>query len=85
MEKKKPLRMCVVCREMKEKSELVRAVRDKDGAFKVDPSGKAPGRGAYVCKSGGCISRLDKARGLERAFKGNVPREIKDEILKMEQ
>lgn len=81
----KPQRMCVVCRKMKDKSELIRAVRNKDGAFSIDPSGKMPGRGAYVCREGGCISRLDKVRGLERAFKGSVPREIKEEILKIKE
>ena len=83
MEKKKPQRMCVVCRQMKVKDTLLRAVRNKDGGFCVDPSGKLPGRGAYVCKDGDCISRLEKVRGLERAFKGSVPGEIKEEILKL--
>ncbi|MGN1097437.1 MAG: RNase P modulator RnpM [Clostridia bacterium] len=77
-----PQRMCVVCREMKDKRELIRVVRNKDGEFKLDPVGKAPGRGAYVCRDEKCISRLDKVRGLERAFKGSVPDEIKEEIKK---
>lgn len=82
MENKKarPQRMCVVCRQMKDKDKLLRAVRSKDGVFSVDPGGKSPGRGAYVCREGDCISRLDKVRGLERAFKGSVPKEVKDEI-----
>ncbi len=79
----KPQRMCVVCREMKYKSELIRVVRNKNGEYNIDPSGKMPGRGAYVCRSGDCVSRLDKVKGLERAFKGNVPRELKDDILVM--
>lgn len=77
----KPQRMCVVCRQMKEKSLLIRVVKNKDSEFKIDESGKLPGRGAYVCKEGDCINRLDKVKGLERAFKGAVPREIKEEIL----
>ena len=60
-------------------------MRDKNGVFRVDPGGKAPGRGAYDCKDGDCISRLEKVRGLERAFKSGVPREIKDEIIKMKE
>ncbi|MCH5187192.1 MAG: YlxR family protein [Oscillospiraceae bacterium] len=83
MEKKRPQRMCVVCRQMKDKDTLLRAVKNKDGGFSVDPGGKLPGRGAYVCKDGDCISRLEKVRGLERAFKGSVPAEIKEEILSM--
>ena len=44
-----PLRMCVVCRQMKEKSELLRVTKN-GGEFSVDVSGKLPGRGAYICK-----------------------------------
>ncbi len=79
----KPQRMCVVCRKMKDKDELIRAVKSKDGELRVDKSGKLPGRGAYVCREGDCISCLDKVKGLERAFKGKVPAEVKEEILKM--
>ncbi len=75
-----PQRMCVVCRQMKDKRELIRVVRSKDGQFSIDPGGKMPGRGAYVCNDEACISRLEKVRGLERAFKGSVPSEIKDGI-----
>lgn len=77
----KPQRMCVVCRQMKEKSLLIRVVKNKDGEIRIDESGKLPGRGAYVCREGDCISRLDKAKGLERAFKGAVPRSVKEEII----
>ena len=76
----RPQRMCVVCRTMKDKTELIRVVRNKDGQFALDPSGKLPGRGAYVCREGDCVSRLEKVRGLERAFKGSVPKEIRDSI-----
>lgn len=77
----KPQRMCVVCRQMKEKQQLLRVVKNKDGEFKVDESGKLPGRGAYVCREGSCKVRLDKVKGLERAFKGTVPQNIKEEIV----
>ena len=76
----RPQRMCVVCRAMKDKTELIRVVRNKDGEFALDPSGKLPGRGAYVCREGDCVSRLEKVRGLERAFKGSVPKEVKDAV-----
>lgn len=79
----KPQRMCVVCRKMKDKNELIRAVRNKNGEYSVDPSGKMPGRGAYVCREGDCVSRLEKVRGLERAFKEKVPQELKNSILEI--
>ncbi len=76
----RPQRMCVVCRTMKDKAELIRVVRSKDGEFSLDPTGKMPGRGAYVCRDGDCIRRLEKVKGLERAFKGAVPRDVKDAV-----
>ena len=76
-----PLRMCVVCREMKTKSQLLRITK-KDGKFSVDVSGKLPGRGAYICKDGNCCERFEKQRSFERAFKGAFPQDIKETIKK---
>ena len=49
--RKIPMRMCVGCREMKPKAELMRVVKPQDGDCAIDRTGKAPGRGAYVCES----------------------------------
>ena len=76
-----PLRMCVVCREMKTKSQLLRIAK-KDGEFSVDISGKLPGRGAYICKDGNCCEKFEKQRSFERAFKGAFPQNIKETIKK---
>ncbi len=67
-EKKVPLRMCVGCREMKPKKELLRVVRSAEGVVSLDPSGRKPGRGAYVCNSEACLARAIKQKQLERAF-----------------
>lgn len=75
------LRMCIVCKEMKPKQALVRIVKTKDGKIFVDDQKKSDGRGAYVCKNE-CIDKLKKVRGLNRAFKIQIPDEIYDEILK---
>ena len=50
MSKRVPVRMCVGCREMREKREMIRVVRLQDGTFCVDETGKRNGRGAYLCK-----------------------------------
>ena len=68
-EKRKPMRRCVVCRESKTKDGLLRAVRYKDGTVEFDESGKAQGRGAYVCKNADCVNKLIKQRGFNRSFK----------------
>ena len=64
--KKIPMRMCVGCREMKEKRELIRVVRSPDGEVSLDPTGKKSGRGAYVCRDPDCLKRAIKQRQLER-------------------
>ena len=76
-----PLRMCVVCRKMKAKQELLRVVKF-DGQFFVDTQGTMPGRGAYICKSGPCTQSFEKQRSFERAFKGALPPEFKENIKK---
>ncbi|MBS7307211.1 MAG: YlxR family protein [Eubacteriales bacterium] len=72
MPKKIPMRMCVGCREMKPKRELIRVVRSQDGNVTVDFTGKAAGRGAYVCRSVECLERAIKTRGLDRALEHKI-------------
>ena len=64
--KKTPMRMCLGCREMKPKPELIRVVRAPDGTVSLDPLGKKPGRGAYVCRDAQCLRRAIRQRQLER-------------------
>ena len=67
-EKKVPMRMCVGCREMKPKKELLRVVRSPEGTVSIDTTGRKPGRGADVCRSAECLKRAIKQKQLERAF-----------------
>ena len=60
------MRMCVGCREMKEKKSLIRVVRSPEGSVSLDPTGKKSGRGAYVCRNPECLKRAIKQRQLER-------------------
>ncbi|MDQ6965526.1 MAG: YlxR family protein [Mariprofundaceae bacterium] len=64
-------RSCMVCRIKADKAELLRLVVDDDGQVWPDVLQKAPGRGAYVCREGMCLSRVHD-RQLERAWKGSV-------------
>lgn len=70
--RKIPMRMCVGCREMKEKRSLMRVVKSPEGAISFDRVGKAPGRGAYVCKSKECFEKAVKQRQLERALETRI-------------
>ena len=69
MAKKIPMRMCVSCREMQPKKELVRVVRTPEGAVVLDTTGRANGRGAYLCKKCACLEKAIKSRALERALR----------------
>ena len=74
--KKIPMRMCVGCREMKDKRELIRIVRTPEGAAALDPTGKLSGRGAYVCRQAECLKRSIKQRQLERQLEITLTPEI---------
>ena len=75
-QRKIPMRMCVGCRELKPKKELIRVVRTPQGEISVDPTGKMSGRGAYVCKDVQCLQRAIKTRQLERALAHAVDAEV---------
>lgn len=74
--KKIPLRMCTGCSEMKPKKELIRVVRSKEGEVSVDLTGKKAGRGAYVCKSEGCLNKAYKTKRLSRNLEVQISEEI---------
>ena len=74
--KKIPMRMCVGCREMKEKRELIRIVRTPEGETLIDPVGKRSGRGAYVCRSADCLKRAIRQRQLERQLQTALTPEV---------
>ncbi len=73
---KEKIRMCIVCRGQSDKKTLIRIVKNKEGQIFVDGTGKANGRGAYVCKSKECFEKLKKTKALNRAFKCNVPEDV---------
>ena len=57
-----PLRRCIGCNTSKPKEELDRyVIRPLEKLYIYDPTGKAPGRGAYVCKdSETCLKKAIK-------------------------
>ncbi len=68
--------MCVGCREMKEKRDLIRIVRTPEGEAVLDPTGKRSGRGAYVCRQAECLRRAIRQKQLERQLEINLTEEI---------
>ena len=80
--RKIPMRMCVGCREMKEKKALIRVVRSPEGEVSLDPVGKKPGRGAYVCRSAECLKRALRQKQLERQLDVPLPPETAEALTK---
>ena len=77
--------MCIACRQMKDKRELLRIVKDKENNISIDKTGKKNGRGAYICKDKECLAKLKKQKLLNKAFKTNISEDvyklIEEEIL----
>ncbi len=68
-----PTRTCVACRTARQKRELVRVVRTLTGEVVMDPTGKAPGRGAYVCADPACQQLAITKGALRRALEVSIP------------
>ena len=79
--RKIPMRMCVGCREMKEKRSLLRIVKSPEGAISFDRVGKAPGRGAYICRSKECLDKAVRQRQLERALETKIEQTVFSQLM----
>ena len=80
MAKKIPMRQCIGCGEMKSKKEMMRVLKNAEGEFSLDTTGKKNGRGAYLCYSRECLQKAIKSKGLERSFQMKIPQEVYDTI-----
>ena len=78
--KKIPMRMCVGCRQMKPKKELLRVVRSPEGEVSLDPTGKKPGRGAYCCYRAACLTRALKQGQLDRQLEVKLAPEVNQSL-----
>ncbi len=85
MAKKIPMRMCITCRERLPKKELIRIVATEDGEVTVDPTGKMPGRGAYVCKNPECLEKAVKQHRFEYGLKDKINRGAAEKLLDTEE
>lgn len=71
--KREVSRMCFICKKVHNKDEMIRLVKTSSGEIFIDKSGKANGRGAYICKDANCIEQIKKQKILSRAFKCEFP------------
>ena len=73
--KKIPQRTCIGCKEKKDKKDLIRIVKDKDGNITLDRS-----RGAYICDNIQCLEKAIKTKALARTFEMNIDETVYDEL-----
>lgn len=74
--KKIPQRTCIGCGEKKNKKDLIRVVKNKDGEISIDKTGKVNGRGAYICDCIDCLEKAIKSKRLEKSFEMKIDNEI---------
>jgi predicted RNA-binding protein YlxR (DUF448 family) len=77
-----PLRMCLGCREMKPKSDLMRVVKSEGGTLEYDPSSKMNGRGAYLCSASDCLTKAVKNRSFHKALGSELPPNVLETLKK---
>lgn len=75
-----PQRTCMGCFQKKDKSELIRIVKNKQDEVFIDKTGKAQGRGIYICNNINCLERLIKNNKLEQVLHIKISKEIYEKL-----
>ncbi|MFR5856188.1 MAG: RNase P modulator RnpM [Bacilli bacterium] len=83
MNKKIPMRSCVITKEKLPKKELIRIVKDKENNIIIDETGKANGRGAYLKKDIEVIKKANKNKILDKVLGVEIPNNIYEELENM--
>ena len=78
--KKIPQRTCIGCKEKKDKKDLIRIVKDKEGNITLDKTGRSNGRGAYICDNIQCLEKAIKTKTLARTFEMEIEETVYNEL-----
>ena len=78
--KRQPQRTCMGCNEKKDKKDLIRIVKNKNGEISIDRTGKQEGRGAYICDNIECLEKVIKTKRIERVFEQKISDEIYEKL-----
>lgn len=73
-------RMCFICKKSHNKKDMLRLVKNASGEIFIDKSGKAEGRGAYICKEQNCLEQIKKQKVLSKAFKCEFPTAVYNKL-----
>lgn len=80
--KKIPQRTCIGCNSKKDKKDLIRVVKNKEGEISIDLTGKKDGRGIYLCKSEECLNKAIKNKRISRTFEMEINENIYENLRK---
>jgi len=75
-----PQRTCIGCNIKKDKKDFIRIVKDNENNISIDRTGKANGRGAYICDNIECLEKAIKNKKIEKSFKMNIDKSVYDSL-----
>lgn len=75
-----PQRTCIGCNEKKDKKEFIRIVKDNQNNISIDRTGKANGRGAYICDNLDCLEKAIKNKKIEKSFKMSMNNSVYENL-----
>ena len=75
-----PQRTCMGCNSKKDKKDLIRIVKNKEGVISIDKTGKANGRGAYMCDNIECLENAIKTKRLEKTSETSISNVIYENL-----
>ena len=78
--KRLPQRTCMGCNTKKDKKDLIKIVKNKDGEISIDKNEKKEGRGAYICNNIECLDKVIKSKRLEKALETKISSEIYESL-----
>ena len=75
-----PQRSCIGCNCKKNKNELIRIVKNNENVISIDKTGKANGRGAYICNNIECLEKAIKNKKIEKSFKMAIEQNVYENL-----
>ena len=73
-------RTCIGCNSKKDKKDLLRIVLNKEGEIFIDKTGKANGRGIYICNDEECLKKVIKTKKIEKTFERKIDNDFYENI-----
>lgn len=75
-----PQRTCIGCNIKKDKKDFIRIVKDNQNNISIDKTGKANGRGAYICNNIECLEKAIKSKRIEKSLKVNIDESVYESL-----